>query len=307
MLQCYTYTQLYIRRSNKMSGCPNCRAYVSTEQMFCRSCGFRLENDFQLSTQSLGLPAAPRIPATKYTGAQLPPQASWRRYMVPAASFMFALFMGGYAVSMMAPEIVPQLDNTVSYSYSAPFNERAYIGVYILQDQELSGAIVDRVIEASPAEQAGLLSGDRITAINNQEVSTPSEVISYLSNTAAGANVNITIERNDNTQTISLHTVKHEQLQVNAPCNHHGFLGIETVSTTDSTGASVGKVYNNSPAESFGLQTGDIIHSMDGIAIDNTTELGRHMRATFPGQTIKLEIERNDQMLTLPIILGHKQ
>lgn len=290
-----------------MSGCPNCRAYVSTEQMFCRSCGFRLENDFQLSTQSLGLPSAPRIPTSKYTGMHLPPTASWRRYMVPAASFMFAIFMGGYAVGMMAPEVVPQLDSTINYNYSARFNERAYIGVYILQDQELAGAIIDRVIEASPAEQVGLLSGDRITAINNQEVNTPSEIISYLSNTAAGTNVTITIERNDTTQIISLPTVKHEQLQVDAPCKHHGFLGIDVVPTDGGMGAGVGTIYKNSPAENFGLQTSDIIHSVDGIAIDNENELGRHIRATVPGQTIKLEVERNHQMLTFSVILGYKQ
>jgi len=55
-----------------------------------------------------------------------------------------------------------------------------------------AGVAIAIVVAGSPAEQAGLLSGDRVTAIDNQPVSNSADVIKIIG--ASGVNKQVTVD-----------------------------------------------------------------------------------------------------------------
>jgi S1-C subfamily serine protease len=85
-----------------------------------------------------------------------------------------------------------------------------------------------------------------------------------------------------------------------------GYLG---VSSTDDpgngrTGALLTRVEAGSPAAQAGLQVGDLVTAVDGAPIKDFTALAAKIRATQPGKTITLSIERNGQRSDVTVTIG---
>ncbi|MCU0404811.1 MAG: trypsin-like peptidase domain-containing protein [Chitinophagaceae bacterium] len=118
--------------------------------------------------------------------------------------------------------IASQTGSYAGYSYAIPVNivrkivgdlikygtvQRAYLGVnYIpdnVSDEELKklgvkqgeGVYVSGVSKGGAAEEAGLKEGDYITAINDVEVSSSSEMVEQIANFRPGDKINITYKR----------------------------------------------------------------------------------------------------------------
>lgn len=71
-----------------------------------------------------------------------------------------------------------------------------------------------------------------------------------------------------------------------------------------TTGALVGDVTDDSPAARAGLEAGDLIVSVDGRTIQNSSQLRNQIAATAPGSTVSLGIIRNDRSMTVSVRLG---
>ena len=88
--------------------------------------------------------------------------------------------------------------------------QHAWLGVYLQQvTQEIarylglesqSGALVASVVNGGPAAKAGLQQGDVIVRYNGSEVSTPSNLIDLVSDTAIGSQVEIQFIRKGETR-----------------------------------------------------------------------------------------------------------
>jgi len=72
----------------------------------------------------------------------------------------------------------------------------------------------------------------------------------------------------------------------------------------ENKGALVGDVQEDSPASKAGLASGDVITSMSGTPIDNSTELRNRVAGTKPGTTVDLGILRGDKNMDLTVTLG---
>jgi S1-C subfamily serine protease len=70
------------------------------------------------------------------------------------------------------------------------------------------------------------------------------------------------------------------------------------------TRAIIGDVTEDGPAFKVGIQPGDIVRKFDGQEIETFEDLQNAVRATLPGDTVKIEIQRGDQILRLPIVIG---
>lgn len=300
-----------------MSGCPNCRAYVCDGEMFCRACGFRLAG-FQLSTQNISFPSTPRVPVlARSTYDSETSTASWRRHVMPIMGFLLAISIGSATTSFFNSEPVgsqvfadvPKLESVITNSH-----ERSYMGVYLIYegDQE-SGALIDRIVEASPAELAGLHSGDRIISVNSEDIFAPSDVLNKLSTIDPGSTINLKIQRDDTELNVNLNTVDRSQLQLDQICTHQGFLGVSDLHSSYEEsddvpmGVEVGDVLENSPAQAAGLQQGDVIQAVNNAIVTNPGDLSRHIRANHSGDTVELDILRNDDPMTLTVTLGSHQ
>jgi len=303
-----------------MAACPNCRSQVNDEQMFCRTCGFRLEPGFQISTHSLGLPSAGRLrisPTASQSGAAC--GANWRSYLLPIAGFMLALCFGGFTAAFFSDEPLPQL-----IVNSAPqLSERSYMGVYLINDNQPLGPVIDRMLEGSPAEQAGLHSGDRILAINGEEITTTYDVVSKLTAIAPAQPISVKVQRNNSELYFSLNTARRNDLNMQSLCTHEGFLGVGDLDTSSEaitvrlinsdmdaerqqTGVRIGMVVEKSAADIAGLQADDLILDIDNTATHTTDELSRTVRGITPGQSVNIRILRDGELINVIANMGSR-
>ena len=69
----------------------------------------------------------------------------------------------------------------------------------------------------------------------------------------------------------------------------------------------VDRVIARSPTERTGVQVGDMVRSIDGLAIDGHADLSALICAKLPGATLTLELQRGEKKLILRIVLGERQ
>ena len=72
----------------------------------------------------------------------------------------------------------------------------------------------------------------------------------------------------------------------------------------NQSGALVGDVFPNTPAEKAGLKAGDVIISVNGKPVDDAHSLSLTVSECAPGSTAALKIMREDSAKTVSLVLG---
>lgn len=72
------------------------------------------------------------------------------------------------------------------------------------------------------------------------------------------------------------------------------FLGVEIASGTSADGAVVGGVLDGTPAETAGLEAGDVITAVDGTAVDSADALTAALAEHAPGDRVVLSVTGSD-------------
>lgn len=101
--------------------------------------------------------------------------------------------------------------------------ERAYLGVGLVESD--SQVVISRVMNASPADQAGLLIGDVITSVNGTVVTTALEVSDLISALAGGDVVTLGIERQGEAQTVEATLISLPAAAMGGDRGNHGMFG----------------------------------------------------------------------------------
>ena len=73
-----------------------------------------------------------------------------------------------------------------------------------------------------------------------------------------------------------------------------------------SSGIYVVHISDNSPAISSGIQTGDIITSVDNVSINNMIQLKEYIYSKLPGDTVSVNVSRGYVTRTFDIVLSEK-
>jgi S1-C subfamily serine protease len=101
-------------------------------------------------------------------------------------------------------------------------------------------------------------------------------------------------------------------LQTKTELNEQGFLGVLDSSRrccipgTKRWGVEVKELYDNGPAELFGLRSGDVITEFNGRPVKTPNEFNRHIRAAKPGSKITVTFYRGSTAQKIELILGHR-
>ena len=85
----------------------------------------------------------------------------------------------------------------------------------------------------------------------------------------------------------------------------HGYLGIST-SDGNQAGATVASVQPGSPAESAGIQQGDLIKTIDGKAVNSSSDVVSAIEGRSAGSKVTLGIERNGSSRSVQVTLGQQ-
>ena len=191
----------------------------------------------------------------------------------------------------------------VSAQDSAP-----YLGISFEAVDE--GVLVTTVAPDSPAESAGLETGDIITAIDDEAV-TAETIAEVVGGYAVDDSITLTVTRDD--ESLELEVALAERPEGFAPArpNRPGQPEILReraylcVALNDADNVVViAEVAADSPAESAGLQVDDVLVSINDTAVTTAAEAVELIRALSPGDTVTLEIERDGEAETLEIELG---
>ena len=94
----------------------------------------------------------------------------------------------------------------------------------------------------------------------------------------------------------------------------HGRLGVgiqgidqtlaQSFGLKDSGGALIGSVEKNSPAEKAGFKQGDVIRSIDGVAVIDSTDVTSRIGNAKPGTKLSIGIWRDGKAETLSATVG---
>ena len=159
---------------------------------------------------------------------------------------------------------------------------RSWLGVYIqpvedkvaraLDLKNRDGALISDIVDDSPAEKAGIKTGDVIIEFNGEKITDPSHLKNIVSSTAPGNNSKVVIVRDGEWKTINvkLEELEQENQTVATMNNERSTFGIEVRDISSSlaeryeidpksSGVLVTDIDKKSNAFEAGIHVGDII------------------------------------------------
>lgn len=89
-------------------------------------------------------------------------------------------------------------------NFNFEFNPRPKIGVKVQDLEEGRGAKVLEITKDSPAEKAGLKTGDIITEFDGKKIEEADDMIASVKNASEKSNMNVVIKRDGKTQTLTI-------------------------------------------------------------------------------------------------------
>jgi regulator of sigma E protease len=159
-------------------------------------------------------------------------------------------------------------------------------------------AVVDKVVEGSPAAAAGLSNGDEILSIDGDLVLDQVDASLGLLDAVSddGEAVMTVRNRPGSERTVTLR-IADPELRHKLTEPYQLYLGLGFEYWSPPIPAVLGAVEEGGPAALAGLKPGDVIREMDGTPVRNFNEFRDYVRAR-PGQEIEFVVRRDSSDLT---------
>lgn len=212
----------------------------------------------------------------------------------------------GFAIPInMAKPIFTQLIQKGSVS-------RGYMGVTIQPvTEELAqsfglkqakGALVNSIIKGSPADKAGILQGDVITALNSTEIKDPSHLQRMVAEAGIGKTAKVTIFREGkiielNMTLASADSAPKQRLDSGGKRQQGGeadLLGLVVEDAEPGEGVVVAAVAKGGAAGEAGIRRGDIIVSINRKRVSNKAEYSSIIQQAARSGALTLLVRRGD-------------
>lgn len=189
-----------------------------------------------------------------------------------------------------------------------------YLGVYLPEDQgQGPGVLIEGSVVGSPADKAGLRSGDRIVSLNGRSVNSRQELGQALRGKRAGESVALMIARGRKTIGITVTLgergktapAQPQPTQPKpAPSAGGAWLGAAIQDGPD--GVSITEVARGGPIRAAGLRPGDVLKSLNGQRITTVDQFASLFARLRPGQTVTLEVERDGWSKSVRVRLARR-
>ncbi|MBI3456635.1 MAG: DegQ family serine endoprotease [Candidatus Rokubacteria bacterium] len=180
-----------------------------------------------------------------------------------------------------------------------------------------NGVLVADVMEGSPAEKGGLRSGDIISEFNGKRVAAPSDLQRAVGLSTPGSTAQVKILRDRAEQTLEI-KIGEAPEETEAAAKPGGkaksLLGLDVKPLTPdlarqlgvrtSEGVVVAAVEKGSPAESAGIQPGDVVREVNRQKIRNVADFERATRTLKAGERAMLLLQRGTSALFVAFTVG---
>lgn len=169
------------------------------------------------------------------------------------------------------------------------------------------GARVRSVRRGTEPSEAGFRPGDLIVEAGGRPVHNPRRFLGIVGTYPAGDSIDVIVMRDGERVTLRLQLGdRGGDSDSDAEQGNGAYLGVR-LSSPEGGGAEIEEVVAGSPAAKAGLQTGDVIKSVDGKAIKDVPALIALLRTCRPGQTLTFGIEHNDEVDEVKVTLGTRE
>ncbi len=178
-----------------------------------------------------------------------------------------------------------------------------FLGIGV--DSDDNGALITAIQPDSPADLAGLETGDIITRLNGDTISADNlaEAIQAL---GVGDTVTLEVLREGDEVEIEAElAARPEQPDTEIrvfPFEERPYLGVSL--DDGDNGVIIREVEADAPAAEAGLQVDDVLVSINGEAVEDVQAAIEMIRGLAVGDVVTLEVERGDERLTLEATLG---
>ena len=173
------------------------------------------------------------------------------------------------------------------------------------------GALVASVEKDGPADKAGLQPGDVVTNYNGQAIVSSNDLPAAIATDKPGTPANLQVWRQGKQTTVQAtlggNTAKDKQV-ASTDKAAKGKLGLAlrelTAQERQVGGAQGGLLVEqaNGPAAMAGVQPGDVVLAVNGVAIKGIDELRQQVAQS--DKSVALLIERNGQKIFVPVQMG---
>ncbi len=173
------------------------------------------------------------------------------------------------------------------------------------------GALVTQVEKGSPADQAGLRSGDVILALDGEPVERSAELPPRVASMAPGTPASLTVWRDGGEKTLDVTVGKLESKAVASASDNQagqGKLGLAlrplTPEERRQADAGEGLLVLDvaGPASRAGIRPGDVLLALNGRAVSSVEDLRALLDGA--GKHVALLVQRNDARIFVPVELG---
>lgn len=172
------------------------------------------------------------------------------------------------------------------------------------------GALVADVVRGSPAERAGIKTGDIITEFNSKEVKDSTELPGLVARVAPGTGTSVKVLRDGKEMTLAITVGEMKDTEV-AASGQQGELGLAVQPVTPEVAQSLGldraeglvitEVKPGSAADDAGLREGDLITQINRRPVKNLADYNREMAQSKKGQSVLLLVRRGDASVFLAL------
>jgi S1-C subfamily serine protease len=102
----------------------------------------------------------------------------------------------------------------------------------------------------------------------------------------------------------ALPVIEELRAQANGQARTEGYLGVSVLDRQDGgLGAMIAEVSPGSPADLAGMKVDDVVIEADGSPVDGQPALVAAIRDKSPGDTIKIDVLRDGERITLTATL----
>ena len=179
------------------------------------------------------------------------------------------------------------------------------------------GALVAKVLEDSPAEDAGLQVGDVIIEFNGKKVMRSSSLPPLVGRSAVGKDAQVTIIRNRSRELIKVRIAELPATMTRASFTpeeddkplEKSALGMNVIELSETvqkklrvrSGVEVIEVDESGSARDAGIQKGDVITMIDNIAVDSVDDFDAITDDLKAGKSVALLVQRRSGPVFLAI------
>jgi serine protease Do len=172
------------------------------------------------------------------------------------------------------------------------------------------GALVADVMKGSPAERAGIKTGDVIVEFNSKEIKDSADLPTLVARIAPGTTVPLKVLRDGKEISLPIAVGEMKENEV-AAATQEGDLGLAVQPVTPEIAQSLGlerpeglvitEVKPGSSADEAGLRAGDLITQINRRPVKNLADYNREMARSEKGQSVLLLVRRGQSSVFLAL------